>query len=107
MDVYGTLVDANLFFEQRLHTLDWDRAPVSDRQAALVAARDLIDQFDYEIDITVDTPTEIEQAGYLIASALLSGRDPDMDLESLSLSNAAYGGVASSTGQLKWNMLPI
>jgi hypothetical protein len=41
-------------------------------------------------------PTEIETACYLIAKALLSGRDPDADLESLSVKSAAYGGVRTS-----------
>jgi hypothetical protein len=41
-------------------------------------------------------PTEIETACYLIAKALLSGRDPDADLESLSVKSAAYGGVRTA-----------
>ena len=41
-------------------------------------------------------PSEIETACYLIAKALLSGRDPDADLESLSVKSAAYGGVRTA-----------
>jgi hypothetical protein len=42
---------------------------------------------------TTDVPDEIEQATYLIAKALLGGRDPDMDLEALSTRGVQYGDV--------------
>lgn len=41
-------------------------------------------------------PVEIERACYLIAKALLSGRDPEADLESLSTQAAAYGGMRTT-----------
>lgn len=44
---YGTVNDGNAFFASRLFSFDWTQAPVSDRQAALVQAAELIDQFDY------------------------------------------------------------
>lgn len=44
-------------------------------------------------DATTDIPVEIENACYLIAKALLSGRDPDMDLEALASRGVAYGDV--------------
>ena len=137
MASYGTLVDANLFFESRLHSYDWDIINVADRQKAMNQATELIDQFDYigqkypvqqvldsisavSGDSTTDenqealraaeesqalefprgdstvVPTEIETACYLIAKALLSGRDPDADLESLAVRSSAYGGVRTS-----------
>ena len=42
---------------------------------------------------TTDVPTEIETACYLIAKALLGGRDPDMDLESLASRGIQYGDM--------------
>lgn len=40
-------------------------------------------------------PAEIEKATYLIAQALLAGRNPDMDLEAIGQSRAAYGDVSA------------
>ncbi len=122
-DHYGTVNEANAFFDSRLHNWDWDNAPVSDRNKALVQSTEYIEQFDYvgekyavnalgddatdeekrvarlsqplefprgDVDVV---PTEIEHACYLIAKALLGGRDPDMDLEALATKGTAYGDV--------------
>ena len=40
-------------------------------------------------------PTEIEEATYLIAQALLSGRDPEQDLENQTLKVARLGQLSS------------
>ncbi len=137
MPSYGTLVAANVFFDQRLHSYDWTQASATDRQKAMNQSTELIDQFAYigqkypvqivydaiaanNGDVTTDAnqvllraaeesqelefprgdsstiPTEIETACYLIAKALLSGRDPDVDLESLAIKSAGYGGVKTS-----------
>lgn len=46
---------------------------------------------------TVNTvPTEIENATYLIAKALLSGRDPELDLETQTNKTARYGQLSTS-----------
>lgn len=42
---------------------------------------------------TTDVPVEIETACYLIAKALLSGRDPDVDLEALASRGVQYGDL--------------
>lgn len=44
---YGTMVEANNYFANRLHTTDWDMATPADRNSAMVEAAELIDQFDY------------------------------------------------------------
>ena len=123
---YGTLVEANVFFSERLHSYDWDAASVEDRRKALTQATSLVDQFAYLGDkYSVATlaegstaeqcrlaelsqelefprgnvnqvPLRVEHATYLIAKALLSGRDPNMDLEALSSKSSAYGGVRTS-----------
>ena len=128
-DHYGTLVAANTYFGERLHTDDWDRSSVADRIAAMSEATELIDQFDYigekhAVQVVLDAagcsdaatlraaelsqelefprglseivPAEIEQAAYLIAKALLSGREPDMDLEGLHMKSASYSGVRTN-----------
>ena len=41
-------------------------------------------------------PSEIDTAAYLIAKALLSGRDPEADLENLSVMQSSYGGVKTT-----------
>lgn len=51
-------------------------------------------EFPRGTDATV--PTEIETATYLIAKALLSGRDPEADLENLAVKQSQYGGVKTT-----------
>lgn len=51
-------------------------------------------EFPRGTDATV--PTAIENAAYLIAKALLSGRDPEADLENLAVKQSQYGGVKTS-----------
>lgn len=123
---YGTVSAASGYFDSRLRSTDWFDATPARQQASLVEATALIDQFDYinqkytvsiladdatdeEIRLanleqtcqfprgSVDTvPAEIERACYLIGKALLSGREPDMDNESLSATSTAYGSVRTS-----------
>lgn len=126
MAFYGTAVDGDAYFAARLFSWDWDTATTEDKEKALQTATDLIDQFDYlgdkyAIAILGDDPSdeqrkaanlsqtnefprgdvdlvpaEIEYATYLIAQRLLSGRDPQMDLEGLSVKFERYGSVQSS-----------
>lgn len=63
-------------------------------EAAVVAANVAQpDEFPRGDSTTV--PTEIEEATYLIAQALLSGRDPEQDLEDQTLKSARLGQLAS------------
>ena len=126
MAFYGTVEDGDTYFAARMFSWDWEQATESDKEKALQTATDLIDQFDYlgqkyavailDEDATdeerkaanldqpnefprgdVNTvPVEIETATYLIAQRLLSGRDPQMDLEGLSVKFEKYGSVQSS-----------
>lgn len=132
--MYGSVAGGDTYFALRLHTFDWDQASNSDKEKALNAAADLIDQFDYagqkyavhqvgnrsdyasqeayESAIqaanasqphefprgSVNTvPVDIEHAAYLIAKALLSGRDPELDLETATNKNSRFGDLATST----------
>jgi hypothetical protein len=126
MSYYGTVDGGDAYFAARLFSWDWSQATGTDKAKALQHAADLIDQFDYigqkyavailgedadeaTIDdanlsqpnefprgIIFEVPWEVEQAAYLIAQKLLSGRDPDLDLEGLAVKAERYGSVSSS-----------
>jgi hypothetical protein len=46
--------------------------------------------------LSAAVPSEIERATYLIAYALLAGRNPESDLEGLAIKNARYGDVRTT-----------
>lgn len=48
MDHYGTVSDANAYFETRLHSDSWSDATVSDRETALIEATRIIDSLNYK-----------------------------------------------------------
>ena len=123
--MYGSVSGGDTYFGARLHNYDWQNSSNADKSAALTEASELIDQFDYveqkyAICLLGDSPTEaqiqaanvsqphefprgdsatvpddIEQAAYLIAQALLSGRDPEQDLENQTLRSARMGQLSS------------
>lgn len=45
---YGTLSEANEYFEKRLHEWAWSAASTGDREKALIAARQLVDGLAYK-----------------------------------------------------------
>jgi hypothetical protein len=51
-------------------------------------------EFPRDSDTTV--PADIEQACYELAYSLLDGRDPELELEALGISQQAYGQVQTS-----------
>lgn len=108
-DIYGTLVRANRYFDNRLRNNYWTEASVDDKKRALTEATTIIDTLNFvgektdpdqlhqfprsaigslTVDPIVDTtvPSEIEVAGYEIAIQLLSGVDPDREIENLASS---------------------
>lgn len=93
--MYGTLEGGNAFFAQRLNAFEWEQASDGDKVKALNQAAELIDQFQY-VDFGGTAPESFTTAAYLISKALLSGRDPDMDLEHLATSSESYGAVRTS-----------
>lgn len=107
--MYGSVALADAYFDKRLHNWDWKNSNHQDKKAALHEASDLIDQFDFidekadedqdrEFPRTGETeaPKAILQATYLIAQALLSGRDPEQDLENKTITNTRFGQLMSA-----------
>lgn len=114
---YGTVDGGDVFHSGRLHSWDWCNAPIYDKVRALVHATHTIQKFNFIGTKVVSTqrlafprqcvasdgtvteinggavPTAIEEATYLIADALLSGRDPEEDFESLRNKVETFGPV--------------
>ena len=114
---YGTVDGGDVYMHSRLHAWDWNNAPLLDKVRALQNATYLIDKFNFigskvesdqalqfprqcvASDGTITTissgeiPQDIEQAAYLIADALLSGRDPEEDFEALRNKVETFGPV--------------
>lgn len=108
-DIYGSLVEANRYFDNRLRSQYWTEACTDDKKRALVEATNIIDSLNYAgmkadseqlhqfprattpanfpnpiasvVDVTV--PKDIDMACYEIAIQLLSGVDPDLEIENL------------------------
>ena len=68
----------------------------TDENQALLAAAEESQPLEFPRGSDATVPSEIETATYLIAKALLSGRDPDADLENLAVKSSKYGGVATT-----------
>ena len=47
-DFYGDIVDAQDYFDNRLHEVAWSEATAADRKKALVAATNIIDQLNFK-----------------------------------------------------------
>jgi hypothetical protein len=115
---YGTVAGGDLYHSRRSHAWDWQNSPLDDKVKALYTATDLIEKFNFvgqktlpsqtlafprtrtRSDDTVcliggvaGVPVEIEKAVYLIADALLSGRDPQSDFESQNVKVETFGPV--------------
>lgn len=103
---YGTISEGDQFHLSRLHSWDWNHAATLDKVRALYLAGSLIDQFRYikakvgddqnlEFPRTDQTevPKPVRHAAYLIADALIGGRDPDADFEALRTKVETYGPV--------------
>lgn len=115
---YGSVAAGDLFHAVRVHSWDWNNASVEDKTKALYTAQQLIDRFAYTgvktdddqllefprtrtrddgtvclIGGSAGIPTSIEQAAYLIADALVGGRDPQADFEALNVKVETFGPV--------------
>jgi len=110
---YGTVTGGDLMHARRVHAWDWLNASLDDKVKSLYTATELIEKFNFVgqktdpnqglefprvretclIGGTVDVPAGIVQAVYLIADALIGGRDPDADFESQNVKVETFGPV--------------
>ena len=116
---YGTIDEANTYFDNRLHSR-WHRSAVADRPKALLMATQLIDALNFKgckhaVWLLPDTatpeqiraaeasqalefprgsdtevPWAIKRACFEVAHALLNRRDPEMELENLAVTSQGY-----------------
>jgi hypothetical protein len=139
-DYYGTLEEANEYFEQRLHETAWSQAVPTNRPKALLMATRIIDTLNYkgrkasvhEYLYTFDDPadaddevirekeaeqplefprgedTEVPEAiriaCYEIAYSLLDGKDPEFELENLSITSQGFQSLRTTYSR---NQVPI
>lgn len=104
--IYGTLTDAENYFKGKITSsvTNWIDAPDNDKIASLRQATQIIDSLNFKgtkLDpsnqlLTFPTdlhglPDNILKACYEIALKLLSGIDPDIEVENLSRTSQGYG----------------
>lgn len=111
--MYGTLVDAETYFINRLHIDAWTSETDDNKTIALSEAQYRIDLLNFtgeevtagvvfpryygdKSDGTETIPENIKIAGYECAFALLDGVDPEFEQENLSVSSEAYSLVRTS-----------
>jgi len=117
-EYYGAVTAGDLFHSRRTHSYDWNNSPLDDKVRALYTATELIEKFNFVgtktepsqtlafprtrtrsdgvvclIGGVSGVPVEIERAIYLIADALLGGRDPQSDFESQNVKVETFGPV--------------
>ena len=103
---YVALDDANTYFNERLNVQSWDEAEDDDKNRALIMATTAIDHLNFTGGKTDEdqvlqfpryddssVPTEIEQATYECALALLDGVDIELEKETMNLTEQRIGGV--------------
>lgn len=124
-EMYGTLNEANTYFNDRLHADLWFEESSLDRTRALYMATRLMDRLNYKgckhtvheltdptaaekrvaelaqelefpRDSDTEVPADIKIACYEIAFALIDGVDPDLELENLGVVSQGYAGVRTT-----------
>ena len=108
---YGSLIDANEYFENRLYSEDWFCIPAKTRTQALLAATRLIDNLNFIGQKTCAdqprqfprnvsnglVPDDIICACFELAFSLtVEGRDPDRELENLGISSQGISSVRTT-----------
>ena len=74
----------------------YDALPESEEiTLAQIQAANAAQPHEFPRGTTNTVPVEIEKAAYLIAQALLSGRDPEMDLENRTMKASRLGQLAT------------
>ena len=103
---YLTIQEAQEYFDGRLHTEAWDCASEIDRNKGLVMATRAIDKLNFRgirlndnqaLQFPRDTdtviPQDIKDACAEEALALLDGKDPELERESLAITEQAFAQV--------------
>ncbi|KKN11710.1 hypothetical protein LCGC14_1023820 [marine sediment metagenome] len=112
MSAYGTYIEANAYFANRLHVLAWDEAASTQKTIALAESTSRIDRLRFsglqveedqdlefpryygdDPDGTEVIPDEIQNACFELAYVLLDGVDPDLEFENLGLASQRYSSV--------------
>jgi len=114
MTTYGTYIEADTYFENRLHVSVWTGASTANKTKALIEATQRIERLrfagylvedDQELEFpryydsvagpdgTEEIPDDIKIATYELALALLDGIDPDMEFENLATVGQTYSNV--------------
>lgn len=106
---YGLLADANLYFENRLHSTAWSDSTDDMKQQSLNQARELIDNLNFKSSKFVESqdyewprtgyeliPNDILIAERLIAIALLDGYDPEREIRQMIVTSRGYSSVKST-----------
>jgi len=106
---YSTVLEADIYFSNRLNTSVWDDSTETEKTKALIMGTQIIDRLNYKGDKTVDTqtaqfprggdtdvPDDIKYANDEIALALLDGVDPELEYENLFMTSQGYSNVRST-----------
>lgn len=109
LDAYGTLSEANIYFDNRLRSVAWKLAKKEDKKSAMKEATEMIDCLDFIGSKTdsaqihqfprqtnIDVPTDIKYACFEIAIKLIQGYDPDREADILAVQGQSYSGVKTS-----------
>lgn len=104
--MYGSLVDAQSYFDTRLNADAWLESTQDEQKKALISATRRIDRLNFNGDKTSSdqtlefprggdqtVPQDIAVACYEIALALLEGADPEMEFSSLTSTSFGFGPV--------------
>jgi hypothetical protein len=109
---YSTLIESEVYFQNRLHILSWTTASNSDKTKALEEASQRMDRLSFSGAKVDDAqvaefpryygtavvgdevvPEEIKKSCNEIAFSLLDGAEPEKEFAELSKSGQAFSGV--------------
>ena len=112
MSAYGTYLEGDAYFANRLHVLAWGEAASAQKTIALSEASMRIDRLRFsgiavsdsqdlefpryygdDPDGTEVTPDEIQNACFELAYVLLDGAEPDLEFENLGVAGHRYSSV--------------
>ena len=106
LDSYGSIEQANAYFDNRLRNAAWTSAEPQEKKSALVEATRCIERLNYadskvserQFPRGTDTevPLDIEHATYEIALKLLEGFDPELEMANLAAVSQGYSGARTT-----------